>query len=44
MKLKNAQRAVIDPAKLHSYLLSATHPVGRFKAAFFVTAYPGGTP
>jgi hypothetical protein len=27
---------VIDPAKLHGYLLSQSHTVGRFKAAFFV--------
>jgi hypothetical protein len=33
--LPNADRAEIDPAKLHGYLLSATHPVGRFKARFF---------
>lgn len=31
----NALRAVIEPAKLQDYLLSTTHPVGRFKAAFF---------
>jgi len=35
MSLANADRAVIDPAKVRDYLLSATHPVGRFKAAFF---------
>jgi hypothetical protein len=34
--LPNADRAEIDPAKLHSYLLSPSHPVGRFKARFFV--------
>jgi len=33
--LPNADEAVIDPAKLHGYLLSATHPLGRFKARFF---------
>jgi hypothetical protein len=33
--LPNAEHAVIDPAKLREYLLSPTHPVGRFKAAFF---------
>jgi hypothetical protein len=31
----NPDRAVIDPAKLRDYLLSALHPIGRFKAAFF---------
>jgi hypothetical protein len=33
--IPNADRAVIEPAKLHDYLLSRTHPIGRFKAAFF---------
>ena len=37
MQIPNADRAVIDPAKLHGYLLSRNHPVGRFKAAFFLT-------
>ncbi|MEX2162619.1 MAG: DUF6883 domain-containing protein [Sulfuricaulis sp.] len=37
MNLPNSDRAVIDPAKVRDYLLSETHPVGRFKAAFFVT-------
>ena len=35
MRIPNADRAVIDPVKLHGYLLAANHPVGRFKAAFF---------
>lgn len=35
MSLPNSDRAVIDPAKVRDYLLSETHPVGRFKAAFF---------
>lgn len=35
MRLPNADRAVLDPTKLHGYLLSRSHPVGRFKAAFF---------
>lgn len=35
MLLPNADAAVIDPAKLHGYLLSRAHPVGRFKARFF---------
>lgn len=39
MNLPGADRAVIDAAKLTDYLFSATHPVGRFKAAFF--ARPG---
>lgn len=35
MRIPNAARAVIEHAKLHGYLLSESHPVGRFKAAFF---------
>ena len=35
MLLPNAELAEIDPQKLHGYLLSPTHPVGRFKARFF---------
>lgn len=36
MQIPNADRAVIDPRKLHGYLLSRTHSVGRFKAVFFL--------
>jgi hypothetical protein len=35
MKLPEAQRAVIAPAKIRDYLFSTSHPVGRFKAPFF---------
>lgn len=35
MRLPNSDRAVIDSAKLRHYLLSTSHPVGRFKARFF---------
>jgi hypothetical protein len=35
MKLPDAERAVIEPAKIRDYLLSTSHPVGRFKAPFF---------
>jgi hypothetical protein len=35
VKIPNAERAAIDPAKLRDYLLSLTHPIGRFKARFF---------
>jgi len=35
MSLPNADRTVIDAAKIRDYLLSEIHPVGRFKAAFF---------
>lgn len=34
--LPGAERAVIEAAKLRDYLLSPSHPIGRFKAAFFV--------
>jgi hypothetical protein len=33
--LPNAQAAIITPRKLRDYLLSPTHPIGRYKAAFF---------
>ena len=35
MKLPNADHALIEPAKLYDYLLSSTHPIGRFKSSFF---------
>lgn len=35
MLLPNADRAEIDTEKLRGYLLSHTHPIGRFKARFF---------
>ena len=35
MRVPGAQDAVIDPVKLHGYLLSRSHPIGRFKAPFF---------
>jgi len=35
MKLPNAERAEIRAEKLRDYLLSPSHPVGRFKARFF---------
>jgi len=34
-RIRNADRALIEAAKLRGYLLSRTHPVGRFKAIFF---------
>jgi hypothetical protein len=37
MKLPEAQRAVIAPAKIQDYLLSTSHPVGRFKEPFFAS-------
>lgn len=35
MILPAAERTVIDPVKIRDYLLSTSHPVGRFKTAFF---------
>ena len=35
MVLPEFERAEIDPQKLHGYLLSSSHPIGRFKARFF---------
>ena len=32
LRIPNADRAVIEPTKLHDYLLSRGHPVGRFTA------------
>jgi hypothetical protein len=37
MKIPNAGRAIIEAAKLRDYLLSPSHPVGRFKAPFFTS-------
>ncbi len=36
MRLPGAERAAVGTAKVCDYLLSDSHPVGRFKAAFFV--------
>jgi len=35
VNLPGWERAVVDSAKVRDYLLSTSHPVGRFKAAFF---------
>ena len=35
MKLPNSQKAIVDERKVREYLLSPSHPVGRFKARFF---------
>ena len=37
MPIPNAEKALIDPAKIHRYLLSAEHPIGRLKARFFAS-------
>ena len=36
MKLPDLEKAIIDTGKLRDYLLSSEHPIGRFKATFFV--------
>jgi len=36
VRLPNADRAAVEDAKVRDYLLSPTHPVGRFKSVFFV--------
>jgi len=33
--LPSFERAVVEPAKIRDYLLSTSHPVGRFKAVVF---------
>ncbi len=35
MRLPNADRAIVDDAKVRDHLLSPEHPVGRGKARFF---------
>ncbi len=37
MKLPAAERVVVEPAKIRDYVLSTSHPVGRFKAPFFAS-------
>jgi hypothetical protein len=34
-RLPNAEKAIIETEKLRGYILSSTHPVGRFKAVVF---------
>lgn len=36
MKLPASEKAIIPQEKLQEYLLSPSHPVGRFKAGFFL--------
>jgi hypothetical protein len=38
MKMPTAHQVVIENAKIREYLLSAVHPIGRYKAAFFALA------
>jgi hypothetical protein len=37
VNIPGAELAVVDAEKVRDYLLSPTHPVGKFKAAFFAT-------
>ena len=37
MKLPNGGKAIIDERKIREYLVSRSHPVGRFKAKFFAS-------
>ncbi len=37
MKLPNGSDAIVEQAKLVDYVLSPTHPIGRFKARFFAS-------
>ena len=37
MKLPLAEQAVVDRSKVAEYLLSESHPVGRFKSTFFTS-------
>ena len=34
-RIPNYEKAIIEPVKLQDYVLSDTHPIGRFKAAVF---------
>jgi len=34
-RIPNYEKAIIDPVKLQDYVLSDTHPIGRFKATLF---------
>ena len=34
-RLPNSEKAIIETEKLRGYILSSSHPVGRFKAAVF---------
>jgi len=35
MRLENAEQVRIDAEKIKDYLLSSSHPIGRFKEVFF---------
>jgi len=44
MKLPAAERAVIEPARIWDYLLSTSHPVGRFKVTVWIVLFGGDVP
>jgi len=35
VRLPHSEQAIVEPEKVHDYLVSTSHPVGRFKATFF---------
>jgi hypothetical protein len=35
MQLPNYEKAVINPQKFTDYILSNSHPIGKYKAAYF---------
>ncbi len=35
MRIPNAEKAIVDNKKLNQYLLSSTHPIGKYKAEIF---------
>jgi len=37
VRLPNGNKAIVEEAKLVDYVLSQTHPIGRFKARFFTS-------
>ncbi|HEX7480978.1 MAG TPA: hypothetical protein VF331_24460 [Polyangiales bacterium] len=37
MKIPGAELAVVEPEKVRDYLVSSTHPVGKFKSVFFAS-------
>jgi len=36
VQIPTADQAIIDPERLYGYLLAPSHPIGRFKGAFFL--------
>ena len=42
MKIPNPEKAIVSQRKILDYLLSVTHPIGRFKAKIFADLGYGG--